>query len=142
MARHEKIVDLYWSDEGDFVLGDNNDLRDTQNDAYRGLIQRVLTRIKSRKGDWGLQESIGAGVTAVVGTPNTAETGARLKFLIQNELMVDDLLRPGEFIVDVFPASKSIIAVAVVITPPRSGSQVILTFSYDLRDNRLVQRNL
>lgn len=142
MARFEEIIDTYFTDTGDFFLGDNGDLRDTLNDSYRGMLQRVLTRVQSRKGDWATQTSVGAGLTAVIGKPNTAEAGAAIRNLIHTELLQEDLLRSSEFVVDAFPLTKHIVAVAIVITPPRSGGQVVLTFTYDVRDNRMIPRNI
>lgn len=142
MARFEEIVDVYFTDDGDFRLGEDGDIEDTRLDHYRGMLQRVFTRIKSRKGEWATQPSVGAGLSAVMGKPNTPETGALLRNLITTELTADDLLRPGEFQVDTFPISQHLIGAAVVVTPPRSGGQVVLTFTYDTRDNRMVPRNL
>ena len=71
MARMNEIVDLYWTEGGDFVLGDNGDFEDTHLDNYRGLLQRVLTRIKSHRGDWALQPSVGAGLGRFAGKPNS-----------------------------------------------------------------------
>lgn len=142
MARMNEIVDLYWTEAGDFTLGTNGDLEDTKNIHYRGLLQRVLTRIRSRKGDWALQSSVGAGLTGYIGKANNAATGGNIKNAIVTELMQDDLLRGHEFVVDIFPISKYVVAGAVVITPPRSGGQIVLTLTYDMRDNRMIPRNI
>jgi len=142
MARMNKIVDLYWTESGDFVLGDNGDFKDTALDNYRGLLQRVLTRIKSQRGDWALQPTVGAGLGRFAGKPNSEATGVRIKNAISNQLLQDDLLRGGEFEIDVFPVTKYSVAIAIVITPPRSGGQVTLTLTYDARDNSIVPRNL
>ena len=142
MARFKETVDLYFTDAGDFVLGENGDLRDTKNDHYRGMLQRILTRISSRKGDWALQQTVGVGLSGIIGKPNNAESGALLKNLIYTELLQEDLLRSAEFVVDVFPVNQYVVAAAIIISPPRSGGQIVLTLTYDTRDNRMIPRNI
>lgn len=142
MARFNKIIDVHFTDTGDFFLGESGDLKDTKNDAYRGFLQRVLTRLQSSKGEWALQPTIGAGVSGMLGKPNTEATGVLIKNLIYTELLADNLLRAAEFVVDTFPINKYVIAFAIIISPPNSGGQVVLTLTYDTRDNRLVPRNI
>jgi hypothetical protein len=103
MARFEKIIDLYFSDDGDFSLGQNGDLEDTQTYAYRGFMQRVLTRLMSKRREWALQPHLGA---------------------------------------DVVPVNRYEIAIVILINPPRSEGSIVLTFSYDIRNNRLIPRSL
>ena len=142
MARMDKIVDLYWTESGDFTLGENGDFEDTKLGHYRGLLQRVLTRIKSHRGEWALQPGVGVGLGKFAGKPNSAETGERIKNAITVQLSQGDLLRGQEFTVDVFPVTKHSVAIAIVITPPRAGGQVVLTLTYDARDNRIIPRNI
>lgn len=142
MARFNKINDLYWSNDGDFVLGDNGDLEDTKWDAYRGFIQRVLTRMMSSRGDWSLQSTVGAGLGAFVGRPNTQEIGLEVQQRVYAELQQEDLLMGRELQVQVFPTSATSIAIVLIINPPGSGGQTVLTFTYDMRDNKLVPRNI
>jgi hypothetical protein len=142
MARFDKINDLYFTGEGDFNLGDNGDLEDTKYYAYRGFIQRVLNRMKSTRGDWPLQSSVGADLHSFIGSPNTKEIALDIQDRIRVELEQENLLLGGELQVKVFPTSKYSVAIALIINPPRSGGQVILTFSYDMRDNKLIPRNV
>jgi hypothetical protein len=142
MARFEEIVDLYFSDSGDFLLSTSGDLEDTKKDHYRGFLQRVLTRIQSRRGEWATQPSVGANLGQFVGKPNTEEIAGKIRQTISSELVQDGLLRGTEFGVDVFPISKTQIAIAIIVNPPRVGGQIVLTLTYDTRDNRLIPRNI
>lgn len=140
--RFEEIVDLYFTQDGDFVLGENGDLQDTNLEAYRGFVQRVLTRMMSRRGDWSLHTDIGANLTSFVGLPNTEEIGSRIKDRVSSELYQENLLRGSELTVEVVPYANTAIAIILVIRPPRTAGQIVLSFTYDMRENKLIPRNL
>jgi hypothetical protein len=141
MRMHE-INDLYFSEAGDFFVDDNGDLRDTKFDAYRGLIQRVDTRILSSRGDWAPEPGVGANLSDFLGKKNNARIGQAIKERIENELRQEDLLRAGEFAVDVVPIASEQIAILVIITPPGITGQITRLFSYSLRDNKIYLRSL
>jgi len=142
MSRFEKIIDLYFKEEGDFYLGDNGDLADTKNDLYRGFLQRVDTRMRSGKGDWSAQSQLGAGISDFLGKKNNEATARALKSRIYTELYQDDLLRATELTVDILPITSTAIVIALIIKPPASTGQVVIVYSYDLRDNKLMLRNI
>jgi len=138
MAR-TKVVDLYFTDAGDFVMGDNGDFRDTKNDHLRGLVQRLVTRVMSSQGNWRLQPGIGANLQEFLGKQNTRETGDRIRQRVHNEVIASGALRAGEFFVDVFPVSPTEVAIALVVNSVRP--EITLTFTYDFRDNKVIPRS-
>ncbi len=142
MARLKDSVDLYFTETGDFFLDTNGDLADTSKDLYRGLVQRIDTRMKSSKQDWATQPSVGAGLTDFLGKRNTAELGQVIKSRVYSELYQEDLLRAGEVVVETFPISKTQVGISIIISPPRSSGRIALIYSYDMRDNKLMMRNL
>jgi len=142
MARFDKIVDLYFSDDGDFSLGSNNDLEDTNKYDYRGFMQRILTRLSSKKREWAQAAHLGANLSDFVGKPNTEEIGNRIQDRIYSVLLQEDLLYGHEFTIDVVPVTKYEVAIIMVITPPRNEGGIVLTFSYDMRNNRLIPRSI
>jgi hypothetical protein len=142
MARFEEIVDLYFTKEGDFFLSENGDLQDTIDETYRAFIQKVLTRMMSKQGDWALQPTVGADLTSFVGKPNTREVAQRMTDRIFAELQQQNLVRGGELKVEVMPLTNTTVAIALIVSPPRSRGQVILTFTYDMRENKLIPRNV
>ena len=103
MAQWEKIVDLYFTDKGDFALGDDGDLQDTKLFAYRGLIQMINTRLSSSKGEWALEPEVGAGLSSFRGKPNNQKVALQIKQRIVTELTSENLLRASEFFIDVLP---------------------------------------
>lgn len=140
--RFNKINDLYFTESGDFVLGTNGDLEDTKNDFYRGFIQRIDTRMRSSKGDWRCTPDVGAGLTDFMGKRNTQELGRLIKSRIYTELYQDDLLRSAEVVVDVLPMSGTQVAIVLIITPPGTTGQIALTYTYSLKDNKIMLRNV
>lgn len=142
MSKYKYTTDFYFTDDGDFRLGSDGDFEDTANYQYRGLIQRVITRLSSAKGEWRLQPLEGVNLTDFLGKPNTREVGGRVRERVYSELIRDNLVSPADLKVEVFPLSKTEIAILVVITPPDIASKIFLTFSYDMKDNKLHPRNI
>jgi hypothetical protein len=140
VADPRRIVDLYFTDTGDFVLGENLDFRDTKNDHLRGFLQKAVTRVMSSHGDWRLQPQVGANLQEFLGKQNNRATGEAIRSRVHNELVSSGLLRAGEFIVDVFPVTKSSVAVVIVVHHTRP--ELTITFTYDFRDNKVSPRNV
>lgn len=143
MNKYQLINDLYFTNDGDLRLDTSrNDLQDTKNFQYQGFIQKVLNRIMCSKGDWVYRPDIGANVTEFVGLPNTAETASQIKTRLFTELTKSSLVKSEDLDIVIFPTSKESIAILVRILPPNSQNQIILNFAYDLRNNKLVPRNI
>lgn len=142
MALYKGKEDLYWTSEGDFHLDSvRSDLRDTATEQYRNLIQQVLTRVMSSRGDWPLQKNIGASIADFLGHRNTRETAEQIKTRITAELIRDGLIAPNDLNVDIIPTSRSSILLLILVTPLQSKKAVYLTFTYDLAENKMVPRN-
>lgn len=138
---NKQNVDLYWTQEGDFALDmSREDLLSTKDDHYRCLVQQILTRVMSNKGDWDLQSSLGCDVSNFLGQPNTRVTGQRLQERIVSELTREGLITPSALRVDVVPTGKSSVEIFIQVAPPGSRQAVRLSFGYDLSENRLVAR--
>jgi hypothetical protein len=140
--RYQKDVDLYWTATGDFLLGDRGDLEDTKNDIARAFIQRVRTRLQSRKGDWALEQGVGADLTDIAGLPNTQATGALMEDNIRTELERDGLVRSEDLQVSVFPLGPRSLGAIVQIGGSDVGGAINISFTYNLKDNKLFVRNV
>lgn len=138
---NKQDVDLYWTQEGDFALDTSKeDLRSTKDDHYRCLVQQILGRVMSNKGDWDLQKSTGCNVSDFLGQANTRITGQKLQERLVSELTRDALVSPSSLRVDVVPTGKSSIEIFIQVAPPGSRQAIRLSFGYDLSENRLVAR--
>lgn len=141
MPRLHEINDLYFTEAGDFFVSAQGDLLDTKYDSYRGMIQRIDTRIKSAKNSWDLQPNIGASLTDFLGKRSSSELGRTIKQRLYNELYQDDLLRSGELTVDVFPATATQLGIAIIIKPPGVTGQITRMYTYSLSDNQIFIRS-
>lgn len=137
-----KDIDIYWSTEGDFALGNRGDLKSTVDVQSRTLIQKVFKRLMSSPGDWAMAPDIGVNWERILGQPNKAETGRLLETMISSELIRGGLLSPSEFTATVFPVGQRELAVLLKIHPRGVRGETTLTFVYDMRDNRIIPREI
>jgi hypothetical protein len=141
LKKYNESLDFYFSSNGDFCLDDTGMLKDTKNDKYRYFIQRVNNRLSSTHGDWSLAPRVGANLTDFLGSPNTAATGESIRRRVYTELTRDGFVSGKDLKVEVIPLSQSSVGIIINVTPPDTTSQVVLTYSYDYRDNKIVPRN-
>lgn len=139
-GKYQSINDLYFTEGGDFFVGANGDLEDTKKHQYRGFIQKVLTKIKSTKGEWRLQPQLGANISFILGKKNTKEQADRLKSFILKELIKDSFISAKEINISVFPGSKETLIGIIEINPADTQKKFMLSFTYDFRDNRIHSR--
>lgn len=141
--RLREDVDFYWLSSGDLCLdSERGDIKDTSRYNYRSTIQRILTRVMSKPGDWRVTDNMGANLEQFLGRPNDQETGLEIQSAVYYELVANDFLRPNEVEVEVFPLSKTQVVIIVKVTPANQRDAIKLIFSYDARDNIVVPRNL
>jgi len=141
MDRYRALKDVVFTDEGDFSV-DDVDLVMANSKPYEAFINRVMTRINSKIGDWKARPFIGMPFTQYTGGQNTAGVGARIKTDITNGLLGGGFISAGELEVEVAPLSKDIIVFIIIVSPRGAGSSIILSYSYDMRNSQLVQRHL
>ena len=150
-ARYEKINDLFWADDGDFVLEEQirvgelgiptgGDFMDTRKSHMRGWLQRVKTRLESATLDWQYLR-IGANLQTYLAAENTVETANSLRQRLYNELSIDGLVLQSEMQIEVVPITESFLGVILAVTPPGTKDQVVLTHGVGLRDtNQQIMR--
>lgn len=141
-SNYQLINDLYFTEDGDYVLSASGDLEDTKNHNYRGFIQKILTRVMSTKGEWRLQRNLGANASKVLGKKNTPEQAERLRSAIHAELIRDSFINSKDIKVIVFPSGPESLVVIIEIEASNSQRKFTLNFTYDFRDNRIVPRNV
>lgn len=141
-GRLSKQVDLLFTSDGDLALGEDGDLADTQNVLNRDMIQRIVTRVGSSPGDWAYSPNVGANLSAVMGQRNTREQGQRIEQIITSALMRDSFLRSTEFAVTAYPVNQHVVGVVLTISPIDVRGRTVMTFSYDMRDNRMIPRTI
>jgi hypothetical protein len=114
-----KNTDLYWSDDGDFILSANKDLEDTSTEAFRSLVQGIKARLNYNVGDWpGRAAKLGANLADFNGKPNTETTGDLIKSRISSELTKGGFIATSDLFVDVFPISLHAVLAKIVVRTP------------------------
>ena len=118
MSRLRNLVDMRWSDSGDYVVDTNdNDLKDTARENMQAALQHVQARMESTKGDWLYSPETGASLKRHAGRHNSEEVGLEMQNDILNELVRGGFLSPSEVQVQVFPMSETALAAILYIKP-------------------------
>lgn len=142
MPAYEHQDDLRFTPEGDFRLSLGGDLARTGTQRLQGLVQRIHKRVMSSRGDWALEGQVGAGLGEFVGQPNNRETARLVQSRIVSELLQDNLLYGQDLKVQVVPLGPRQILLSVRVRVESHEGYLDLQYTYDLRDNLIVPRNL
>ena len=127
---------------GDFIIDeDKEDLQTATSESHRVARNIIYRRISGSPGDFRHSENSGAGLNKFLGLPNTPEVGSLIKSAIVRELTRDNLFPAQGVDVRVFPMTRHSVAVFLAVTSPTLSPRTFsMTFSYDMRDNRIIPR--
>ena len=140
MLQTNSLIDLKMTEDGELVIGPDGDFMiSLDSDA---LEETIMFRLKTYSGDFSIDPHVGASIESIIGEDNSPETGAIVEALVYNSLTNDGLLDPQDFNLEVFPVSKTEIAILAIIRPSGDRGEIRLAFSYNSQDNKIVQRNL
>ena len=135
------MIDLSFSEDGDFILDRNNSLKiidDTYNDILKETIMR---RIQSSTRDWDNENIKALSLDEFRGERLTSDVVQYLKFLIYKILTNDGLVGINEVFVSDSPFTESYVAFSVVINrKDKYGNDLIVNFGYDMRMNKIMPR--
>jgi len=135
MSRFD-AADLWFTEEGDLVLGDNGDLKDTTSVYGRSLLQEIRTRLKADKGDWKLHTSLGANLTSYLGEAATKRYVSLIGRAIVESLTYDRLLLPGDFEIIPLTLANGIVLFRLVVKTAEG--ELIANFGYDSDRSRFM----
>lgn len=132
------IVDLKWSNDGDFTLA-NGDLADTIHVTGSGFLQEVEDRVKSSSGDWKLYPSKGSNLEDFKGENNDPLTWALIEQSITYALTANQFLNKNDFKIVIAPISPDEIAIKidfdVSLTEVQPDSTISIKMIYNLDGN-------
>jgi hypothetical protein len=97
--------DLWFSEDGDYIVGYDGDLKLAYDLDY--ILQSIATRTKSDAGEWLLHPEIGMSLSSLIGKQMTQETLTQGEDIISSNILFDGLLSSSQLKVTGIPISKA-----------------------------------
>ena len=111
--------DLALTLSGDLIIGPTGDLDTVMGED--ALLQEIIVRIKTRKGDARYVPEMGASLDTLIGQPASPETGQMAERLVMSALLHDGLFSDGEVSVIASPLSNTTIMLSITCSLARFG---------------------
>ena len=128
-------MDFKLTSTGDLVIGADGNF--TMVDGDEELVQRVLFRLRTVKGDYLLEPDTGCSLEQFKGEPNIQSTWTAVEDLVTTELTKEEII----FTVDCVPISENEILIVIEIPSLESQDLVLQVKStLDLREGQVYAR--
>lgn len=124
---HLKKVDMYFTQGGDLAIDASGGIEQTEY-GYRSLAQTIRNRIMSSKGDWLLTSDLGMNTEQFMGEAATDALIGEIVSAMEQELVRDRLLIPGEFSILTINLGNGIVMFRIVIPTTDNDDTVTLVF--------------
>ncbi len=108
-------IDIEWTWNGDFNVGKDGDLADTQGDQIQSLIQEIQTVAQSALNDWKEHPSLGAGLEDFIGEANTRETANEINSRLTAALTLNDIVRDEDLTVRTIPVGPHTVLITITV---------------------------
>lgn len=142
MNLNELSKDLYWTADGDLYVDPNGEggmyVATSYNDEI--LSSAIIKRLSSTSGDWATAPELGADLIDFVGLPNTRETAAYIQARIESILIQDLLINSADINIEIMPSGENEITAILLVESIHTDEPVIIGFSFDMRDNKMIPR--
>lgn len=136
MPRNYDEIDLDWTWDGDLLLDQYGDIKDTSEDPLLSLRNEIFSIIKSDLKDWREEPSIGTNLGDFIGEPNISDTAKAIEERVRTSLTI--IVSTSDLHVRVVPVGihKVLIAITlqVLATPNNKlavGDTINVSFLYD-----------
>ena len=129
-------VDLWFTEDGDFKVGSDGDLKGTEDSFGRAVLQEIRDRVRSKRGEWKLFASIGSNLESYLGEPGTSQNITRASQEIERSLTFDRMMLPGEMEVVPLQIARDV-AMFRIIVFTREG-ELSATLGYDSNRQRFI----
>ena len=142
MAQVYDKSDLYWTTRGDYLIGNEGDVMDTEYDPLRSFIQELKTRVESDQGDWVVFPTVGADLRDYVGEPNNATVAEGIKTRLLAAFARDGFVLNQDMKIQYMPIDrdKLLIRASIKVAPTAANgnsNNLILTMAYNYSDNNV-----
>lgn len=125
MARNYDSVDLDWTIDGDYMVDQTGDLKDTSEDLLLSFKNEVFTVIKSNLKDWREDLAVGSDLDEFVGEPNTQDVARFLEERVKSSLLL--IASESDISIRVVPVGpyRVLITLSIqVLATPQNGLHV------------------
>jgi hypothetical protein len=122
------LKDVHLNTDGDIEIGYDGDLALSTGDDV--IVDNILFRLKTYKGDFELEPECGTPLEDVIGYPNIPDTGAVVEDMVTNALTHDGFLSINEINVRVSPLSAT--KLLVMVTYHSTEHDYAITASLDI----------
>lgn len=142
MPQVKDDIDLFFNSSGDFALDSTGDIASTGSDMLLSFKQEIYNRLKSDLQDWSMYSWIGAGLSEIIGEPNSRETAEIGKEKIESALTIGAFLSAEDVNIKYIPVAKDalmyIIRVSVEPTPENNYTdEVEVTLLLDINSHKI-----
>lgn len=137
--------DLNWTIDGDFLVSETGDIKDTDetginlSDALIPTRQTIIHRVICEKGGWALYPNICAGLESFIGRTVDDTLLRLIESQVKSALISDGVFSAGETTVKAIDLQNDSIALMVWIKGSDSNQRPILTGIYDVQSGQISQ---
>jgi phage baseplate assembly protein W len=108
-------VDFWFTADGDLDVDSSGDVRDTDDEFGRAVIQEIRDRLRATRGEWKLNSAIGSSVGQFIGEAGTSANITRAKTEISEAIHAGRLLSPGEAEIIPLQLSPSVVIFRIIL---------------------------
>jgi hypothetical protein len=127
------LVDIHMTVDGDLELSADGDFKFSVNS--QAVIDNILFRLKTYKGDWLLGPECGASLEKFMGEPNNSETGELIERYAYNALTHDGFLSDNELNLDAIPIDRN--TVSLFVEAVYNDEPISLVANLELREGQI-----
>lgn len=139
MAILNKFDDLYFTVDGDYLIGEDGDLKSNVEDVVRdnlaAIRQFVLHRLIGEYGAWGEYPQITAGLERFIGFPIEDATLYQIQLEAKRALTADLILNPAD--IDVRAVDLGNGAIALMVWAKQAGTKAITSFAFNMQNGQI-----
>jgi len=143
MASIYSANDLAFTLDGDFIIGPNGDLMDTdvlsRSDQLASIKQAIAHRIMAEKNGWALQPNLCAAMEQFLGQIITPDLTKAMERQIHYVLTQDGLFRTSNLTVNVLDIGANTEAVVIAIFVRGISDKPVFMLAFDIQNGTISQ---
>ena len=141
MAKNYDATDFLWTSRGDIFIADG-DIKDTEEDPLRSVVQEIKTRASGDQGDWKMNVNVGSNISSLVGQPNNKETAEHIKTRIISALTRHGFIKANDLSIRYMPISreKLLVRISLSVAPTsknKASEQLKITGLYNYKEDQV-----